>query len=35
MMTSDDFVPKGELFLADAGEAGIGQGLIYLDSSHG
>jgi len=26
MMISDGFVPKGELFLADAGKAGIGSG---------
>src|SRR6266481_4767675 len=35
MMISDGFVREGELFLADTGEAGIGQGLIYLDSTHG
>jgi len=28
MMISDGFVPKGELFLADAGQAGIGYGLF-------
>jgi len=32
MMISDGFVPEGELFPADVGEAGIGHGLIYLDS---
>jgi hypothetical protein len=29
------FRSEGELFLADPGKAGIGQGLIYLDSAHG
>jgi hypothetical protein len=28
MMISDDFVPEGELFPADAGSAGIGYGLF-------